>query len=415
VSEAKGLIVILSVLLHTAHAADAPAMSSSGDARALHEKMLVLDTHLDTPANFSQPGWSILDRHSDAGEDSQVDLPRMLEGGLDGGFWVIYTGQGPRTPEGLQNARDAALLTAMRIREMVASHPQHFDLALHSSDAARIAQQGKRVVYMSIENGYPLGKDPTLLKTFHRLGVRMFGPVHFRNNDLGDSATDPTREWHGLSPLGKELIAHANRLGILLDASHSSDDVLDQMLELSKTPIILSHSGCKAIFDHPRNVDDTRLRKLAANGGVIQMNNLGAYLRHIPQDPQRDAALAELRKQYGPTNTLSPIEAQAFREARRAIDKRYPVERATFEDFMKHLLHALQLVGPDHVGIGADWDGGGGSEGLDDIAALPKITQRLLDEGYSPTDIEKIWSGNLLRILAAAERYATSYAQQNPL
>jgi membrane dipeptidase len=375
-------------------------------ARALHERILVLDTHLDTPSYFARPEWKITDRHTVADEGSQVDLPRMIEGGLDGGFWAIFTSQGPRTPEGLQNARDAAVLTATRIREMVARHPAQFELALTAADAPRIAASGKRVVYLSIENGYPLGKDASLLRTFHKLGVRLFGPVHFRNNDLGDSATDATREWHGLSPLGRELVAEANRLGIVLDASHASDDVLDQMLESSKTPIVLSHSGCKAVFDHPRNVDDARLRKLAAKGGIIQMNSLGSYLISIPTIAARDEALAQISRKFGPANAVPREKVEEFRAARRGIDQQYPLKRATFEDFMKHLLHALKVVGPDHVGIGADWDGGGGVQGMEDVAALPKITERLLAEGYSEKDLEKIWGGNVLRVLKAAEDYA---------
>lgn len=395
----------LTVALMSAQAHAASPIDQA-EARRLHERMLVLDTHLDTPANFVKPGWNITDRHSFDAEGSQVDLPRMVEGGLDGGFWAIYTAQGPRTPQGFANARDTALLRALSIHQIADRYPQQFELALTSADASRIAAQGKRVVYLSIENGYPLGQDPTLLRTFYSLGVRLFGPVHFRNNDLGDSATDSTHEWNGLSPLGKQLVVEANRLGIMLDASHASDDVLDQMIELSRTPVMLSHSGCKAVFDHPRNVDDARLRKLAASGGVIQINSLGAYLKHIPPNPRRDKALAELAAKYGPAAGLSPDKAAELRQARRAIEKQYPLERATFDDFMKHLLHALRLVGPEHVGIGADWDGGGGVAGMDDVTALPKITARLLQEGYSAADIEKIWSGNALRVLKAAEDYA---------
>jgi membrane dipeptidase len=400
------LRTIVSLLFSMLGLAAAAADLDTSDARALHERLLVLDTHLDTPSYFARPEWRITDRHTVADEGSQVDLPRMIEGGLDGGFWAIFTGQGPRTPEGLQNARDAALLTALRIREMVARHPDQFELAMRASDAPRIAGAGKRVVFLSIENGYPLGKDASLLRTFHKLGVRLFGPVHFRNNDLGDSATDAMREWHGLSPLGKELVAEANRLGIVLDASHASDEVLDQMLELSKTPIVLSHSGSKAVFDHPRNVDDHRLRKLAAKGGVIQMNSLGGYLISIPSIPERDTALAALNKRFGPANAVPREQIDEFRTARRAIDKQFPLKRATFEDFMKHMLHALKVVGPEHVGIGADWDGGGGVEGMEDVAALPRITERLLKEGYTASDLEKIWGGNVLRVLAAAEKHA---------
>lgn len=401
----KSVAVAVSICLLT------PLAASSADtadrARELHEKMLVLDTHLDTPLHLAREGWNITERHSFAEDGSQVDLPRMIEGGLDGGFWVIFTAQGARTPDAHQLARDAALSNLLRIREMIARHPQHFELALTAADAARIAAQGKRVSYLSIENGYPLGHDASLLTTFYKLGVRMFGPVHTRNNELADSSTDPKPEWNGLSSLGKQLVAEANRLGMVLDASHASDTVLDQMLELSKTPIILSHSGCKAVFDHPRNVDDERLRKLAAKGGVIQMNSLGGYLKQLPANPARDAAIAQLNAKYGPSSLLTPEKTEEMRRARVAIDKQYPAERAEFEDFMRHLLHALKLVGPNHVGIGADWDGGGGVNDFEDITALPKITERLLAAGYSAADIEKIWSGNVLRLLKAAEHHAS--------
>ncbi|HEY6880237.1 MAG TPA: membrane dipeptidase, partial [Polyangiales bacterium] len=257
-------------------------------ARRVHHELLVLDTHLDTPAAFGS-GWDVTAAHRVADDLSQVDLPRMKRGGLDGGFWAVYTPQGPRTPEGYAKARDAALMTAVRIRELTAMHPE-FVLALASDDAERIAAQRKRVVYLSIENSYPLTHDLSLLKTFYDLGVRMVGPVHSTNNDFADSSTDAP-EWHGLSERGRALVSEANRLGVVLDGSHASDAVLDQLIELSRTPVILSHSGCKAVYDHPRNVDDARLRKLAASGGVIQINSLGDYLTATPDDPERKAAL----------------------------------------------------------------------------------------------------------------------------
>jgi membrane dipeptidase len=376
----------------------------SGRARAIHEQILTLDTHLDTPIHFASPGWDIMQRHDLRDDFSQVDYPRMVTGGLDGGFWAIYTPQGPRTPEGEASARDAALRTAVRIHEMVARNHEHFELALRAEDAAAIAARGKRVVYLSIENGYPLGHDLTLLQTFYSLGVRMVGLVHFRDNDLGDSSTDPKgKEWHGLSPLGKALVAEANRLGMVLDASHASDDVLDQLIALSKTPVILSHSACKAVFDHPRNVDDDRLRKLAASGGVVQLNSLSDYLVATPDDPARKQAMDELLARYGRPYELGAEARARFVHERRAIEQAHPAPRATLDDFMKHLLHALQIVGPEHVGIGADWDGGGGDAGLEDVADIPKITERLLAAGYSVADLGNIWSANVLRLLRAAE------------
>jgi len=385
----------------------------SRDPRAVHERLLVLDTHLDTPAQFVRPGWSILERHAAAQDFSQVDYPRMVEGGLDGGFWVIYTPQGPRTPEAIAAARAVALERARLIRALAQDHPDKFALALRADDAASIAASGRRVVFISVENAYPFTGDPGALETFYDLGVRMVGPVHFANNDFADSATDPNGpEWNGLSDAGGALVREANRLGIVLDASHASDAVLDQLIALSATPIILSHSGPRGIYDHPRNVDDARLLRLAASGGVIQINAFGAYLERLPApSAERAAALAQLRTEFGPANTLTPILREAYQARLAALNAVHPPPQSDFEVFIAHLLYALNLVGVDHVGIGADWDGGGGVAGLEDVAALPRITERLLAEGYSESDIAKIWSGNVLRVLRAAEAHATGAAR----
>jgi membrane dipeptidase len=296
-------------------------------------------------------------------------------------------------------------MRAVVIREMLARSPKYFGLALKADDAAKIAAEGKRVVFMSIENSYPLAKDVSLLQTYYKLGVRLVGPVHFANNDWADSSTDKP-EWGGLSPLGKELVAEANRLGMVLDQSHASDQVLDQMLELSTAPIIASHSGCKAIYDHPRNLDDDRLKALAAKGGVIQMNAFGAYLKALPQTPERRAALAKLAATYPNLASRSQADQDAFRQARARLDVEFPENRATFDDFMAHLLHAIKLIGVDHVGIGLDWDGGGGVVGLEDASKVWKITQALMAEGYSEADIAKIWGGNVLRVMREAEAKA---------
>jgi len=388
----------------------APA-AFAADAREVHERILTLDTHLDTPMNFARPGWDMLDEHSVDGDLSQVDYPRMVKGGLDGGFFAIYTPQGPRTLQGLENARDAAIRRGVEIREMVARHSDKFELALKADDAARIAARGKRFVFMSIENSYPLGKDLTLMRTFYQLGVRMIGPVHFTNNDLADSSTDPKGpEWHGLSPLGKDFVAEANRLGMVLDASHASDEVFDQMLALSAAPIILSHSGVSAVFKHPRNIDDARIRQLAAKGGVIQINSYSDYLVQTPTIQARDAAMRVLGMKYGPFRNLVGEKLKAYMTERHAIEAQYPLPRATIDDVMAHLLHALKLVGPEHVGIGLDLDGGGGVIGMEDVAGIPEITKRLIAAGYSEADLAKIWGGNALRVLREAEAKALQLA-----
>lgn len=385
------------------------AQTVSTQAQRIHREAIVLDTHLDTPANFVRPGWSILDNHAAHGAFSQVDLPRMREGGLDGGFWVVYTGQGARNAAGNLAARDHGFLRLMQIREMLAAHADQFKLALTADDAKHIEKSGKRVAFISMENAAPLASDPSLLDAWYKLGLRMLGVVHFLNNDFADSATDPKGpEWSGLSPKGRELVAQANRLGILLDASHASDDVLDQLLELSKAPVVLSHSGAKALYDHPRNVDDERLRKLVGKGGLIHVNAYGGYLIEYPKIPGREAALEALDEKYGPEGELTGEKIQARLREQAAIDAKYPLRKATLDDFMHHLLHILKVVGPKHVGIGADWDGGGGVDGLDDVSDLPKITERLLQAGYSEQDIRDIWGGNLLRVLAEAQAAANN-------
>ena len=236
--------------------------------------------------------------------------------------------------------------------------------------------------------------------------VRLAGLVHFSNNDLADSATDPKGpEWHGLSEKGRAFVAEANRLGIVLDASHASDEVLDQLMTSSKTPILLSHSGTRAVFNHPRNVDDQRLRALAANGGVIQINFMSDYLVATPKVPEREAALLALRDTLRkPGSTWQDRKAAIARK--HEIDRQWPVPRASFDDAFAHLLHAVQVAGIDHVGIGADLDGGGGVTGFEDARDYPKITPRLLAQGFSRDDVQKIWSGNVLRVLRAAEARA---------
>ncbi|MEO8306463.1 MAG: dipeptidase [Pseudomonadota bacterium] len=376
----------------------------------VHESLLTLDTHLDAPMLFSVQGWDITQRHSVQRDGSQVDLPRMIEGGLDGGFWAIYIPQGPLTTEGRASARAAGLRRMAEIQAMVEQHPDKFAIALTADDAPRIAATGKRIVYLSMENGYPLGEDPTQLRAFFAGGVRMAGPVHFLNNDLGTSATDgsPSR-YPGLTPLGKQWVQECNRLGILIDASHSSDTVLDELLELSTAPIILSHSGARAVFDHPRNVDDAHLRRIAAHGGVIQVSAYNDYMIANPRNADRQAAIGAVRG--APARTL--VQREASQQQIAAIDQKYPYRRATFDDYMQHLLHVIRIAGVEHAGIGIDFDGGGGVQGFEDAGDYPKITARLLDAGYSRDDLQKIWSGNVLRVLRQAQAQAQARDQSS--
>lgn len=396
-------IVSLTALLLAATATQALAAAKPSPARQAHDAAIVLDTHFDTPANFGIPGWSMLQRHSYEADGSQVDLPRMIEGGVDGGFFAVFTPQGPRGVEGFHAARDYALYRAVEIREMVAKHADKFELATKADDAAAILRRGKRFVFVSMENSDPVSGDLSLMTTFYKLGVRVMGPVHTRNNDLADSATDKP-EWGGLSPAGKAFVTEANRLGIVIDGSHASDESLDQMIALSKTPILLTHTGCKDVFNHPRNIDDNRLRALAARGGVIQINAFSNYMVTVPVIPEREAAMKELIAKVGPLGrNMTDAQRKAFNEGRKAIDAKWPVPRANLDDFMAHMLHAIKVVGVDHVGVSGDFDGGGGITGLEDVTDYPAITERLIAAGYTPQDVAKIWGGNALRVLKAAE------------
>ena len=378
----------------------------SPQARAAHEAAIVLDTHFDTPSLFSRPGWSITERHDVDEDGSQVDLPRMIDGGADGGFFTIFTSQGPRTKAGNDAALAFGVNRGLEIREMIARNPTTFELALTADDAVRIAAAKKRIVFMSMENAYPLGDDPGKLQTFYGMGVRMVGFAHFANNDFADSATG-TPEVNGLSEKGKALLAEMNRLGVIPDPSHSSDAVLEQVIALSKTPVVLSHSGAAAIYKHPRNVPDDLIKKLAAKGGVIQINAYNAYMIDVPANADRDKALAAIQAKYR-GRRLTEAEVVAQTAERRAVLAQYPVPRANFDDLMKHMMHVIKLVGVDHVGFSGDFDGGGGIDGFNSVADYPKVTEYLLKNGYTKDDVAKIWGGNVLRVLRETEAYAKS-------
>lgn len=379
-------------------------------AQALQQRLLTLDTHLDTPANLPRAGFDILQRH-DGSAVSQVDYPRMVEGALDGGFWAIYTGQGDRSAAAHLRDRDAGLARLLEIREMVAAHPDRFGLALTPEDARRLKAAGRRVVFISMENASPLVADPSLLSFYQQAGLRMVSLAHFLNNEFADSATDPKGpEWHGLSPAGRQLVAEANRLGILIDQSHSSDAVFDDLLEACKVPFVLSHSGARAIHDHPRNIDDARLRKLAAKGGVIQVNAYGGYLIDVPKSKQRIEAEKALEARFGEFDAMSMAQSQAYARALKALDAKYPLKQATLDDFLVHLAHILEVAGPEHTGIGMDWDGGGGVQGMEDVSQLPKITAWLLRRGYDEQQIANIWGGNVMRVMRQAQDYSAAQA-----
>lgn len=360
----------------------------------LHSRMLVLDTHLDTPLHFERAEWSFADRHTLADDMVQLDIPRMKDGHLDGGFFVIYTEQGPLTTKGYADALAFARGRSDLIDSTLAKYPDAIAPARTAADARRLNKEGKLIAFKSMENSYPFGEDLTLLEEFYAKGLRMAGPVHSRTNQFADSATGEAR-WKGLSPLGKQWVAEMNRLGIVIDASHSSDAAFDQMLELSKYPILLSHSSLRSAFDHPRNLDEGRLKALAAKGGAMCISTI--FMSPMNMSPAR----AELFGKYERIGQITPAEQADLNREWRELDKTEKLWAADFEAYMKMVLRAIEVGGVDHICFGADWDGGGGLPGIEDISALPKVTERLKAAGYSDAEIEKMWSGNILRVLAA--------------
>ena len=365
-----------------------------GPPPPLHSRMLVLDTHLDTPLHFERAGWSFADRHSLADDLVQLDIPRMRDGNLDGGFFVIYTEQGPLDAKGYADALAFARKRSDLIDSTIAKHADAITPALTADDARRLDKAGKLIAFKSIENSYPLGEDLSLLGEFYNKGVRMAGPVHSKNNQFADSATDTPR-WNGLSPLGKSWVAEMNRLGMVIDASHSSDAAFDQILAQSKYPVLLSHSSLRSAHDHPRNLDEGRLRALAAKGGAMCISTI--YMSEMNLSPAR----AKLFGDYEHIGEMTSAEQAELTRQWRELDKTETMWAAGFEDYMKMVLRAIEVGGVDHICFGADWDGGGGLKGIEDITALPKVTERLKAAGYSDADIEKMWSGNVLRVLAA--------------
>lgn len=399
-----GSTAALAALLALAGCQGMPSGAGAAPAVAVdpaHRKLLTLDTHLDTAVHFGRQGWSFGERHDMQNDIAQLDLPRMEDGNLDGGFFAIFTPQGPLTPEGYAGALRWAQSRSTLIDATVSRFSERIGAARDAADAEALNRQGKLIAYKSIENSYPLGDSVALLAQFQRQGVRLVGVVHTENNQFADSATDQPR-WHGLSPLGREWVKEMNRLGMVIDASHASDAVFDQLLEQSAAPVLLSHSGSRAMFNHPRNLDDERLRKLAASGGAMCFTTI--YLDKVQMGPERAALFDKVEHMAD----LSPAEQKDLIARWNALDATTPLWASNFEQYMAALLHVIQVAGVDHVCFGADFDGGGGIAGLEQVTALPRITQRLKQAGYSDTDLQKLWSGNVLRILREAERHAAA-------
>jgi len=370
-------------------------------AREIHERVLTVDTHCDTPFQLLRPDWDIGLRHEPGERESgQIDLPRMKEGGLDAAFFAVYYGQEERTPEGYARAKKQALLYLDALRKMGEDYSELVELATSPEDAYRLEEEGKRAVFIGMENGYQIGKDLSLLELYHKKGVRYVTLCHSQDNDICDSSTDRLNpEDNGLSDFGKEVVAECNRWGIMVDVSHISDRSFFDVLKVSKAPIIASHSCARALCDSPRNLTDEMLRALASNGSVIQVCFVSSFIKKPKPNPERDKALADLQEKIQAwTGKRDEAFRGKMRQGYRDIFQKYPTEMATVAELVNHIDHAVKIVGIDHVGIGTDFDGGGGVDGCSDVSQLPRITEELVRRGYSEEEIQKIWGGNIMRV-----------------
>jgi membrane dipeptidase len=348
------------------------------------------------------------ERHDVKKGGSRMDFPRMKEGGLDGAFFAVFTGQGALTDEGRQNAYQRAKSTYDNIYKVAAVNSAVAGIALTPKDGYRLEKEGKTSMFIGMENGYPVGLDISRIREFYNLGTRYITLCHSKNNDICDSSTDKAGPLHnGLSDFGKLVVAEMNRLGIMVDVSHMSDKSFNDVIATSKVPVIASHSCAKALCDNPRNLTDEMLVALAKNGGVIQICILSAYVRSPEPNPARDSAENGLRQKYGDWSKLSPEDQKVARAAYTAVRQKYPEKMAAVSDMVDHIDHVVKTAGIDHVGIGTDFDGGGGLADCTDASQMGNITLELVKRGYTQKEIEKIWSGNLFRVLNEVESYAS--------
>lgn len=385
-------------------------------AREIHRRILTIDSHCDTPMMMLRPGWDIGQRHEPGQKESgKIDLPRMKEGGLDALFFGIYVGQGPLTEEGYAKAKERALQLIQAVHKMVHDYSSLIGLALTPEDAYRLKKEGKLIAFMGMENGYPIDRDLSLLEEYYRLGIRYLTLCHSQDNDICDSSTDRANpEDRGLSDFGREVVRACNRLGIMVDVSHISDQSFWDVLKVSQAPVIASHSSCRSLCPSPRNLSDEMIRALARKGGVIQICFLSSYLRQPKPNPERDKALKELEAKYG--GSIRTIQDEALRqkamEEFNEIRRRFPQEMATVKDVVDHIEHVIKIAGIDYVGIGTDFDGGGGVEGCNDVSEMYNVTVELLRRGYKEKDLAKIWGGNLMRVFREVIRVAQRLQRQ---
>jgi len=378
------------------------------DPVAVHNNVLVLDSHIDLELEYIAD-----DMDPWTNEKGKINVQKMQDGGMDATFLIVYSPQGEMTDEGIAKAREIVETRYKAIMRLTEKYADQLALARTAKEVRAIHQSGKKAILLGMENAFPLGNSIDDLAMWEKRGVRYLGITHMGHNQFADSSNpsysrgETKALYGGLSPLGKELVVALNKAGIMVDVSHTSKDTMMQAVALSAVPVIASHSGVKALVDNPRNLDDEQLKALAAKGGVIQIVAYGGYLKNLT--PEQQAFKMKVRKEMGLEDDMAFLSMDEETEA--LFDKKMEAAKAlgpaaNVGDLVDHIDYVVKLVGIDHVGIASDFDGGGKIEGWWDVSETPNVTKELVKRGYSQADIEKIWGGNLLRVLAAVQAHA---------
>lgn len=404
-----------------------PELSMEEDAQRIHEKVMTVDTHVDINVRNFTDSINYTQRLN-----TQVNLPKMEEGGLDVAWFIVYTGQDSLTESAYDRAEANALgkfEAIHRLCEEIA--PDRIGLATTSAEAREIYNSGKKVAMIGVENAYPMGKDFSNFEKYYNLGARYVSLAHNGHSQFSDSNTGEADDiWlhNGLSDLGKEAVNEMNRLGIMIDISHPSREAVMQMLSLSKAPIIASHSSARALCDHSRNLEDDQLLRLKENGGVVQTVALAGYVNK-EKSAARQAYMKDIMAQVADSLGVAWYERSEFGDLTEAEQEAFIAaipevtsiadgiaeERADtppavdVSDFVDHIDYMVELIGIDHVGISSDFDGGGGIEGWSDASETYNVTLELVRRGYSEEDIDKLWGGNLLRVLDDVQAVAENW------
>jgi membrane dipeptidase len=375
-------------------------------ARKLHFSSIVLDTHDDTTQRFFSKGYDLGKRNP----DGHVDIPRMREGGMNAIFFSIWIDGRIMGPPAVQKALDQI----DAVHENVRKYSKDMVFCRTAEEVRRAHAQGKIAALIGVEGGHMIGNDVRVLRMFGDLGVRYMTLSHFYNDEWADSSTDKPVH-NGLTDFGKDIVREMNRQGIMVDISHVSDKTFYDALEVSKAPLMASHSSCRALCNHVRDMSDEMIKALAAKGGVIQINYERSFIDQAYKDAYDKAsggvvvAFDKVTKECGGDETCADRKRKEIQDQ---LEASGVLPRVSWERIIEHIDHVVKLVGPDHVGLGSDFDGANMPDGMEDCSKLPKITEALMRKGYKDDDIRKILGGNLLRVMEQTEKVSRELQAQ---